>query len=167
MNLSIRHRALCAGWLAGGLLACAATPAKDPARAALEASIARHEAAIAAGDVNALNATLTDDVELLDGGSSVAGRGRAARKLLASGAYRLRAASREIVIAGDLAWRIVGLTRSEKNGIVEARGQALEIWKRIAGEWRLHRRLVADANMPDIPLTRPPADQPVLDKAGR
>jgi hypothetical protein len=47
---------------------------------------------------------------------------------------------------------------------VHAQGQALEIWKRVDGEWKLHRRMVTGAGTPEDLLTRPRSDEPVLDR---
>ena len=71
--------------------------------------------------------------------------------------------TREITIDDDVAWHVVGVAQARKNGVVQARGQALEIWKRANGEWRLQRRMTADA-APEIPVTRPSTDEPVLDR---
>ena len=150
--------------LVGGLLACA-TFAADSGRVALEAAIHRWTNAVNARDVSTLTATMTGDVELSDGASTVAGHDAAIRALHEVAARgQLVATSREITIANDVAWHLVTLAQTRKNGDVRARGQALEIWKRVNGEWRLHRRLASSFGDPGDLLQRPSTSEPVLDR---
>jgi ketosteroid isomerase-like protein len=153
--------------LVSGLLACTpsvAEPALD--RAALEAAIQRWITAVNAQDVAALTRTMTEDVELLDANAApVAGRDAAIRALHEVATRgRLIATNREITIADDFAWRVAGLTQTQKNGDVYARGQALEIWKRVNGVWKLHRRMVAGIISPADLLTRPATKEPAIDR---
>jgi ketosteroid isomerase-like protein len=148
------------------LLACTHALAADPERVALEAAIQRWTTAVNAQDVVALNATMTEDVELLDAnGATVAGRDAAIdalREVAARG--KLGATSREITIANQFAWRTGGLTQTQKNGDVHARGQTLEIWQRVNGEWKLHRQMTAGFITPADLLSRPSPGEPVLDR---
>jgi ketosteroid isomerase-like protein len=117
-----------------------------------------------AQDVAALTATMTEDVEFLDDGVTLTGREAVIRALREEAAHgKLTATSREITIADAVAWHVAGLAQTRKDGIVQARGHALEIWKRERGAWRLHRRMTS-AVSPDVSVTRPPADEPVLDQ---
>lgn len=158
------------GWLAGlllaGLLAGSRAPAADADGMALDAAIRRWEAAVDARDAATLNATMTEDVALSDGVTTVTGRDAARRALCALQGGKLVATTRELAIEGDVAWRVVRLVQVRKNGDVHARGEALEIWKRVNGEWQLHRRMAAGAAPEDL-LKRPPRDQPVLDRPGQ
>ena len=164
MHKTVCRVSLVAGLLLAALLACAKAPAADTRRAELEAAIQRWITAVNAHDAPALSATMTDDVELLDHSSTVTGRDAASRVLLDLAARgRLVQMTREITIDDDVAWHVVGVAQARKNGVVQARGQALEIWKRANGEWRLQRRMTADA-APEIPVTRPSTDEPVLDR---
>lgn len=147
------------------MLACAQSPAEDAERAALEVAAQRWVKAANAGDVATLTATMTEDVELIDDRSTVTGREAAIRALgevLARG--QVIATPRETTLASDIAWRLVGLVQSQKNGDVHARGQAMEIWKRVNHEWRLHRRVTAGATPPPVSVTRPSTSEPVLDR---
>ena len=152
--------------LISSLLVCAvAFAGTDPDRVALEAAIHRWMTAVNAQDVAALNATMTEDVELLDHSVTVKGRDAAIRVLREAAARgRLVATSREITIVHDVAWQVVGLAQSQKN-VVHARGQALEIWKRANGKWQLHRRMAAQPLPSEVSLTRPSTKEPVLDPA--
>ena len=149
-------------WLA--LLASTIAIGAEPERIALEAAIHRWTAAVNAQDVNALNATMTEDVELL-GDTTVTGRDAALRTLRdVATRGKLSATNREITIARDVAWRVAGLTQTQKNGDVHARGQTLEIWKRVKGKWKLHRLMAAGLTTPAVSLSRPPPNEPVLDR---
>jgi ketosteroid isomerase-like protein len=147
-----------------GLLACAPSYASDADRAELQAAIHRWAAAVEAQDVATMAATMTDDVELSEDATTVKGRDAAIRALRNSTARgRWVATSREITVAHGVAWHLASLARKQKNGVVQAGGQCLEIWTHVGGHWKLHRRLVAGASTTALPLERPPADEPVLD----
>ena len=166
MNKSIWRVALLAGLLSSGLLACTrSSAAQGPDRVALEAAIHRWTTAVNERDVGALNATMTGDVELLDTMTTVTGREAAIRTLREVATRgRLVATTREITIANDVAWHVVGFTQTQKNGDVHARGQALEIWRRVKGAWQLHRQMAAGVITPTVLLTRPSESEPVLDR---
>jgi len=166
MNKALRCVAPLAGWLVSGLLASTiALAAKEPDRVALEAAIHRWTAAINAQDVIALNAIMTEDVELLDNTAAVAGR-EAAIQALREVATRgqLVTTSREITIANDVAWRIGELTQTRRNGDVHSLGQTLEIWQRVKGKWKLRRQMAAGIISPKDTLSRPSPSEPVLDR---
>jgi ketosteroid isomerase-like protein len=168
MNKTDCRVALLAGLLVSGLLACTRAPAADSARVALEAAIQRWTTAVNAQDAATLATTTTEDIELLDAnGVTVAGRDAAIRALCDATRGQLVGTSREITIAHDVAWHVVGLTEIQKNGDVHTHGQALEIWKRVKGEWKLHRRMTAAAANPGDLLTRPSTSEPVLDRPRR
>jgi len=79
------------------------------------------------------------------------------------GTYAGNPRVREVSVAGDIAWRTAVVTNKLPNGEVAARGQSLEIWKRVNGEWRLHRQM--SANILTLPRLRPgpPPSRPALD----
>jgi ketosteroid isomerase-like protein len=166
MNKAFQNVIFVAGLLAIGLTACSA-PAADSRRVALEAAIQRWITAVNARDAATLSTTMTVDVELLEGDAAIAGRDAAIRALSDSATRgKLATTSRELTMADDIAWRVVGLARTQSNGDVQALGQALEIWKRVDGQWRLHRRMTASAIEPGASLTRPSTKEPVLDQPG-
>ena len=165
MNKTLWRATPWAVLLVSGLLACTNAPAANPERVALEAAIHRWAGAVNAQDVGTLTTTMTEDVELLDENVTVTGREaviRALREVAARG--KLVATSREITLANEVAWHVVAFTQTQKNGDVHARGQALEIWKREKGEWKLHRQMAAGLITPAELLTRPSLDEPVLDR---
>jgi ketosteroid isomerase-like protein len=165
MNHAIWRIVPLAGLLLSGLLACAMAPAADSELASAEAAMQQWTTAINAQDVVTLSATMTDDIELANDTGTVSGRDaavRALRNIAARGA--LVANTREITIVGDLAWRVVGFTQIQTGSVVHSRGHALEIWKRVDGEWRLHRQTWAGVGKPEESLTRPSTKEPVLDR---
>jgi ketosteroid isomerase-like protein len=163
MNISTWGVTLLAGLLASSLLGASACAAADADRIALETAIHRWTAAVNARDTAALTRTMTEDVVLLE--NEVAGRDAAMRALREVGTHgKLMVMSKEITIAGDVAWHVAGLAQKQKNGDVQARGQALEIWKRVDGAWKLHRRMAPGPVPPGVSLTRPSPDEPVLDR---
>jgi len=167
MNKELWRVAPSAVLLVSGLLAFTmALAAPDSGRIALEAAINRWTTAVNAQDVDTLTKTMTENVELLDADASkVTGRDaaiRALREIVTRG--RLVATCREITVVNDVAWRVVGLSQTQKNGVMHARGQALEIWMRVNGEWKLHRQMTAGVFTPTDLLTRPSTSEPVLDR---
>jgi len=166
MNKALWRAAPLAVLLVSGLLTfTVALAAPDSGRVALEAAIHRWMTAVNAQDVDTLTMTMTEDIELFDADVAKAkGRDaaiRALREIVTRG--RLLATCREITIVNEVAWRVVEFTQTQKNGDVHARGQALEIWMRVNGEWKLHRQMAAGLFTPKDLLTRPSTNEPVLD----
>lgn len=153
-------------WVSTVLGSATAFAAPDPDRVALEAAMHRWMTAVQMRDAVALSATMTEDVELLDANAAkVAGRDAAIRALRDVAALGLVVATNgEITIGHDVAWRIVSFTQNRKNGVVHARGQAFEIWKRAGGAWQLYRQMEAGDVAPADLLTRPSTKEPVLDR---
>ena len=167
MNNALWLASSLAGWMVVGLLAPAtALAAQDPGRAALESGIQRWMTAVNGRDAATLTTIMTEDVELLDATAArVAGRDAATKALLeVARRGELVATSREISIAGDVAWRVVTFTQTQKDGLVHSRGQAIEIWKRVQGRWRLHRQMTAGLITAADLLSRPSPTEPVLDR---
>lgn len=165
MNKASWRIVLLAGLLGSGQVACTKAPAADTERTALDAAIQRWVTAVNAQDAPTLAATMTRDVELLGANAATATGRDAAVEALREVATRGRlvATTREIAIADDVAWHVVVFVQTRKNGDVHARGQALEIWKRAQGGWQLHRQMAAGIISPDVSVTRPALDEPVLD----
>lgn len=151
--------------LLGGLPGSMAL-ASDSQRITLEKAVTGWVSAVNSQHENAVSRFMTDDVELLDSNAAtVKGRDAATRTLREVGARgRLLATTREIRMANDVAWRLVTFSQIQKNGDVQARGQALEIWMRVNGRWQLHRQMSAGFLEPTNALTRPSVDEPVLDR---
>jgi ketosteroid isomerase-like protein len=124
-------------------------------RAAVEAAAQAWAKAFNARDANALIALATEDLVVLDanGPPMSGGRAREAwKKALGAGRGQVTSVSKEVVIAGDVAWRIAAL----------GQGQALEIWKRVGGEWKIHRQM--SSNLLTQSNLLPTPTEPVLDR---
>jgi ketosteroid isomerase-like protein len=130
-----------------------ATESSD--REAIEAAAQAWAKAFNARDTNALLALATEDLVVLDANNApmTGARAREAWKRAVGTAQRpITNTSKEIVIAGEVAWRIAAL----------GQGQVLEIWKRVAGQWKIHRQM--SSNVLTQPKLLPPPSEPVLDR---
>lgn len=148
-------RLLAIAWFAVLGVAPLALASEATDRAAIEAAAQGWVRAFNAGDANALLAVATDDLVLLDAsGPPMSGvRAREAwKKAMGASRGQLTSVTKEIVIAGDVAWRIAALKE----------GQALEIWQRVGGEWKIHRQM--SSNLLTHSNVLPPPSEPVLDR---
>jgi ketosteroid isomerase-like protein len=138
-------------------------------RVALEAAAQAWSKAFNARDTDALAALATQDIVLMDSNATrVSGReaARGALRQAFATAGQITTTTKEAVIVGDVAWRIGALARTPSSGDEESRGQSLEIWKRVNGQWRLHRQMSSNLLAQSQLLPRPPLAEPVLDKPG-
>jgi ketosteroid isomerase-like protein len=127
-------------------------------RAAIEAAAQTWIKAFNARDANALLALATDDLILLNPNSPPATGARARevwKKWVGGAQGPLTSTSKEIVVAGEVAWRIASL------GDAKMRSQVLEIWKRVGGEWKIHRQMSSNLLTPGLV---PAPTEPVLDR---
>jgi ketosteroid isomerase-like protein len=116
-------------------------------------------------DVDTLIALATPDVVLLDPDDSVPVSGTAAaREALgkaAAVAGDVTSLTKEVVVQGDVAWRISVVEHKLPSGESFKRGSSLEIWKRAGSGWKLHRIAGSIIAQPDLRPRFP--NQPVLD----
>jgi ketosteroid isomerase-like protein len=149
-----------ARWFAIAGFAClgvapAALASESTDRAAIEAVAQAWVQAFNARDAKALARFATEDLVLIDAnGPPMSGARAREAWTKASGASqgKITSVSKEIVIAGDVAWRIAALRQ----------GPALEIWKRVGGAWQIHRQM--SSNLLTQPSLLPPPSEPVLDR---
>lgn len=145
-------------------LAPPATASESAVRGAVEAAAQSWIQACNAGNLDALLRLSSADVILLDPQlPPVSGRA-AARQALSQAAPGVvfSTVTKEITVAGAIAWRIGTLTQTSVSGQVVNRGQSLEIWKRVQGAWQLHRHMSGNLLTPSAELQLPPSG-PVLD----
>jgi ketosteroid isomerase-like protein len=140
-------------------------------RVALESAAQAWTRAFNARDVEAVIALMTQDVVLLDPEvAPVSGR-EAVREAVgrALGAARgeVTTATKEIAIDGDVAWRIGALAHKLPVGNAVKRGQSLEVWKRVNGEWKIHRQMSSGILTQPNLLPRPLPAEPMLDTPGK
>jgi ketosteroid isomerase-like protein len=138
-------------------------------RAALEAATQAWIKAFNAHDTDALVTLATQDVVLMDANvvAPVSGQeGARAAWARAAGVAQgqVTSATKEIVINGDVAWRIGALAYTLPDGQVVNRGQSLEIWKRVNGKWKIHRQMSSSLLTQPKLLRQPRLSEPVLDK---
>jgi ketosteroid isomerase-like protein len=147
-----------------GLSSMAALADAASDRLAIESSAQQWTRAFNARDASALAALVTDDVIVLDGGvSPIAGPSRVSDAWLRAEALSqggIKSTQKEIVISGDVAWR-VGIVAYSHSGGALVQGQSLEIWKRTRDGWKLHRQM--SSHLMDRTL-RPAPSEPVLDR---
>jgi uncharacterized protein (TIGR02246 family) len=146
-------RSLAVMLLAAAMLPGCALMRSDPAdtRAAIEAVNARFSEAFGKGDVEAVAALYTEDGTLLPPGAAPV-KGRAAiagfwKGARASGVKGVMLMTDSVEVSGDLAYE----TGTAQLMIQPRRGKAtighakyLVVWKKEAGEWRLHRDIWND-----------------------
>lgn len=147
--------------LLGSSSAVLADEAAD--RAAIELSAQAWIKAFNTRDVDKLVSLATDDVVVLDGSAPSVGARKPARdvwkqaSVLAQGPTT--STTKEIAIAGDVAWRVGVLAYQLANGEM-GHGQSLEIWKRVSGGWKIHRQMSSSILAQSL---RPAPSLPVLD----
>lgn len=146
----------------------AATSVKQTAdRAAIEAAAQAWAKAFNARDANALLALATEELVLLDPSlppASGADARAALKKAMGRAQGHITSASKEIVVTGDVAWRIAAFSHRKPAGAMPAHSQALEIWKRVGTQWKLHRQMSSNILTQPTRVPRPLPPDPVLDR---
>lgn len=132
-------------------------------RAAIEAAAQEWVNSFNLHDIAAMLRLATGDVVLLDP-SLPPVSGNAVNDALqrASTGTQLTTATREISIAGDVAWRI-GVLQPVATAGTALRSDCLEIWKRVDGTWKLHRQMSSGMLAP-LRFRRPLPSEPMLDQ---
>lgn len=153
--------------LAASLIAWAPTTAlgdRTADRVALETANQAWKAAFIVRDADAKAALTTDDFILLPPNAAPV-RGRDAahalwRQVETPEVLRISLTFEEIVMDGDVAYSMGAFSESLPNGYVTRHGMFVDIWKRVAGEWRIHRHMLSDSkDLGPVPVK----DQPILD----
>jgi uncharacterized protein (TIGR02246 family) len=134
----------------------AAAGAQDAAvRSAIEAGNRKFSAAVTKGDAAALASLYTTDAEAFPPNSDVV-KGRAAiqamwKGVLDTGVTGAELATTEVEAQGPLASEVGTYVIKLKDGTVADRGKYVVVWKKVGGQWLLHR---------DIWNTSQPAPKP-------
>ncbi|HSD73239.1 MAG TPA: SgcJ/EcaC family oxidoreductase [Steroidobacteraceae bacterium] len=122
--------------------------------AALNEKIA---AAMRRGDALALASFYTEDAMVLAPGQDIISGAPAIRQFWAdavtSGATGLEIATREVTNLGDLAIEVGTYVLKNDAGTMLDHGKFIVVWKRVNGEWRLHRDMFNSS----VPPAPPPA----------
>lgn len=112
-------------------------------KAAIDASNQKFGAAVAAGDPKALGTIYTDDATVLPPNSEAV-KGRQAIEgvfgaLIAAGIKGVTLTAQEVEAHGDTATEIGTYSIKDATGKELDRGKYVAIWKRVKGQWKMHR----------------------------
>lgn len=113
-------------------------------RAAIEAANKKFFIDAAPKGDAALLATVYTDDAIAYPANAEAVKGRAAlqamwKAVFDSGITGFELATEEVEASGDMAWETGTYSMTLKDGKVADRGKYVVIWKRVKGEWKLHR----------------------------
>ena len=130
--------------LASGVGLRAQMTGKSPsARDAIEAANKTFIAAAAKGDTAAMAAIYTEDAaaypanaEIVSGRPSIQGFWKT---VIDSGITDVALNTTEVESSGDLAYESGTYTMKMKDGAVADRGKYVVVWKRVKGQWLIHR----------------------------
>jgi uncharacterized protein (TIGR02246 family) len=126
----------------GGALA-AQMPGNAAVRAAIEKANKKFDEGAAKGDAAFIASVYTADAQALPANSEPV-NGRAAiqkmwQSVLESGINGFELRTSEVESAGDIAYEVGSYVLKMKDGGVADRGKYCVVWKRVNGEWLLHR----------------------------
>lgn len=122
----------------------AAAGAQDAAvRTAIEAGNKKFSAAVAKADAAAVASLYTTDGEALPPNSDVV-KGRAAiqamfKGIFDSGVTGIELTTAEVEAQGPMASEVGTYVVKLKDGTVAERGKYVVVWKKVGGQWLLHR----------------------------
>jgi ketosteroid isomerase-like protein len=136
--------------IAGVLLSCASAHAQgriagsgEDVRAVIEAANKKFIEGAAKGDAAMIASVYTPDAEAFPPNADIV-KGRPAiqkmwQSVLDSGVSAFTLASTEVESAGNLAYEVGTYEMKGKDGTVVDRGKYCVVWKRVGGQWLLHR----------------------------
>jgi len=117
--------------------------AQDPARAAIEAANKKFVAAFAKQDAAGVAAAYSPDANAFPPNAAII-KGRAGiqkmwEDVIKSGIATVSLATTEVESAGNIAYESGNYEMKTKDGKVADRGKYCVVWKRVTGQWMLHR----------------------------
>jgi uncharacterized protein (TIGR02246 family) len=120
-------------------------------KAAIDASNKKFGAAIAAGDAKAVGAIYTDDATVMPPNSEAV-KGRQAIEglfgmLVTAGVKGAVLTAQEVEVHGDTATEVGSYSIKDATGKEIDRGKYVATWKRVKGEWKMHRD-IWNSNLP-------------------
>lgn len=154
----------------GILLAILASPtlANEPDKVAIEAAVQRWVTAFNDEDAEGMASVASEDVLLMDATmppiSGIEAARAAWRRSIPQSDVQLTSTTKDLEVAGDVAWRVAALAQQRSDKSVMSRGQALEVWIRTDGAWKLHRQMSTGILARAPLLRRPNPREPVLDR---
>jgi uncharacterized protein (TIGR02246 family) len=124
------------------------------AKKGIEAGNKAFGAAIAAGNAAGVAALYTDDaVAMPPNGEAVTGRPaieKAFQGMIASGVKEVVLTAKEVEAHGDTATEVGAYSVKDAAGKELDRGKYIVVWKRVQGQWKLHRD-IWNSNVPMPP----------------
>jgi len=130
------------------------TPQAD-ARSEIARSGRRFLQLFAQNDVAAIAACYTEDAQMLPANMQPI-RGRAqiesVFKFTGGRGHTLEFLTRELEVIGATAIEIGEYVRGARDGSVVDRGKYIVIWKRVAGEWKIHRDMFSTSQPRGVEL---------------
>ena len=149
------------GWRVVSLVAAmsaaaVAAGAQDAAvRAAIEAGNKKFSAAVATADAAAVANLYTAEAEALPPNSDIV-KGRAAiqamfKRIFESGVTGIELTTAEVEAQGPLASEVGTYVVKLKEGTVADRGKYVVVWKKVGGQWLLHRDIWNTSQPPPKP----------------
>jgi uncharacterized protein (TIGR02246 family) len=117
--------------------------AQDPASAAIDAANKRFVAAFNKGDAAGVAATYSPDANAFPPNAAIL-KGRAAiqkmwQGVIDSGITSVSLGTTEVESAGNIAYESGTYEMKMKDGKVADRGKYCVVWKKVNGQWMLHR----------------------------
>ena len=144
-RLTIVLTAVCCAVLsdAGGIFAQAKQGDPGGVRAAIEAGNKKFSEGVAKNDAKTIASAYTTDGEAFPPNSEIV-KGRPAlqkmwQSVLDSGIASIELGTSEVESSGDIAYETGTYTMKTKDGSVADRGKYCVVWKRVGGQWLLHR----------------------------
>ena len=154
--MKMRSAAVLACAFVIGLAAAPSVTAQSGSvKAAVDAANKKFGAAIAAGNAAGVAALYTEDAMALPPNSEAV-RGRAAiekafQGMIASGVKEITLTAQEVEGHGDTATEVGAYSVKDGAGKELDRGKYVVVWKRVQGDWKLHRD-IWNSNMPMPPM---------------
>lgn len=155
--MKVRSAAVLACAFVIGLAASPSVTAQSGnVKAAVDAANKKFGTAIAAGNAAGVAALYTEDAMALPpNGEAVRGRAaieKAFQGMIASGVKEVTLTAQEVEGHGDTATEVGAYSVKDGAGKELDRGKYVVVWKRVQGDWKLHRD-IWNSNMP-MPSTK-------------
>jgi len=150
--MTLKTRALLACAIAAAVALPSAAAAQNSAvKAAIDANNKKFGAAIAAGNAASVSGLFTDEAVVMPpNGEKVLGRPaieKLFQMLFAAGIKDITLTAQEVEAHGDTATEVGVYSVKDGTGKEIDRGKYVVIWKRVQGQWKLHRD-IWNSNLP-------------------
>ncbi len=151
MTLKTRALQVCAIAAAFTVLPSLVAAQNAAVKAAIDANNKKFGAAIAAGNPAGVAGLYTDDAMVLPpNGEAMSGRPaieKLFQALVAAGIKEITLTAQEVEAHGDVATELGAYSVKDGAGKEIDRGKYIVVWKRVQGQWKLHRD-IWNSNLP-------------------